>query len=132
MIVESQDPGLRGAMLKGIFGIETKPEFCCAGACMWPDTYHSIGFAAECSNVTQLTAQKKKCYSGLRESGHSEMHICNMTTPGGVSLSTVLATGSRLTTLNVNTTIHPISDYYNYNSSVSSEIAKIGVFTATT
>ncbi|KAI5924035.1 hypothetical protein F4810DRAFT_667057 [Camillea tinctor] len=86
--LSTRDPGIQGAIMKGVFNIKTAPEFVCGGACEWNGTYHSLGFSSSCQNVTQATAATKVCeYSGEGVNEHVS-GSCNMTTPGGVFVST--------------------------------------------
>ncbi|KAI8629739.1 hypothetical protein F5Y19DRAFT_484649 [Xylariaceae sp. FL1651] len=82
--LSSRDPGLQGAILKGIFNIETPNEFRCGGACSWNETYYSLGFSSTCVNITQAAQASKVCGFAV---DHAYL-ICNYTTPSGVHFST--------------------------------------------
>ncbi|KAI5461888.1 hypothetical protein BGZ63DRAFT_454547 [Mariannaea sp. PMI_226] len=81
-----QDPLMQSAVLQGLFNISSPPLFICTGSCVWEDSYISLGFKSTCEDVTTLTLQKEHC-SGLPSDSHRQ---CNMTTPGGLTLSTRL------------------------------------------
>ncbi|KAJ5600170.1 hypothetical protein N7450_001237 [Penicillium hetheringtonii] len=78
-----QDPGMQSAIIWGLYGINTTEPFNCPGACRWTESYVSLGFKAECRNVTHETLQAATC-NGDEDS----LRQCNMTTPGGVRLAT--------------------------------------------
>ncbi|KAJ5593220.1 hypothetical protein N7537_010124 [Penicillium hordei] len=78
-----QDPDMQSAIFQGLYGVNTSEPFTCPGECRWTDSYISIGFKAECRNVTQETMQAATC-SG----GKFSLQRCNMTTPGGINIST--------------------------------------------
>ncbi|KAI1310670.1 hypothetical protein F5Y03DRAFT_403049 [Xylaria venustula] len=123
--VASRDPGIRSAIMRGVFGIGSSPEWTCPGVCAWESTYQSIGFISSCENVTQATAKTKRC------SKFGSKITCNMTTPGGVTLSTNHVRGVSTTLLDLNTTWS--LDFLNTTPGavVSSDLVKIGVFRAT-
>ncbi|KAI0536726.1 hypothetical protein GGR58DRAFT_379487 [Xylaria digitata] len=123
--VTSRDPGIRAAIMKGVFGIGSSPEFICPGVCAWESTYHSIGFVCSCENVTQATAKTKIC------SKSGSKLTCDMTTPSGVGLSTNYVRNASATILNLNTTWSP--DFLNTTSDAvaPSDLLKIGVFRST-
>ncbi|KAI0444315.1 hypothetical protein F4803DRAFT_573297 [Xylaria telfairii] len=123
--VASRDPGIRSAIMRGVFGIGSSPEWICPGVCAWESTYHSIGFISSCENVTQATAKTKIC-------GKFGSNLnCNMTTPGGVALSTNHVRGVSTTLLNLNTAWSPEFLNTTPGAVVSSDLLKIGVFRST-
>ncbi|KAL3484529.1 hypothetical protein BJX62DRAFT_230208 [Aspergillus germanicus] len=79
-----QDSGMQSAIYRGLYGIATKEPFQCPGACRWTGVYISLGFRAECRNVTQETLQSTVC----EDNPNPDLHICNMTTPGGLGFGT--------------------------------------------
>ncbi|KAI0595559.1 hypothetical protein F4775DRAFT_367426 [Biscogniauxia sp. FL1348] len=97
--LSTRDPGLQGAIMKGIFNIQTAPEFRCGGACSWNGTYHSLGFSSTCENVTQATSATKVCDN--QNNTAMSPGNCNMTTPGGVSFSTLYVRTDASTVLRV-------------------------------
>ncbi|KAF4769302.1 hypothetical protein N7455_008745 [Penicillium solitum] len=98
-----QDPGIQSAIYQGIYGINTTEPFNCPGRCRWTESYVSLGFKAECRNVTQETLQTSTC-----EGGENELHRCNMTTPGGVDVATRFYFTDLATTyyMNVSSTLY--------------------------
>ncbi|KAL6916886.1 hypothetical protein FSST1_008381 [Fusarium sambucinum] len=108
------DPHMQAAIIEGLYGINTAPLFNCSGACMWQDRYVSLGFKSVCKNVTVSTLNTKSClYStgkpivtkGPPTRPPLDHMICNMTTPGGITLSIQQDFPSFLTTFRSNTTI---------------------------
>ncbi|KAL4996468.1 hypothetical protein BDV10DRAFT_172195 [Aspergillus recurvatus] len=77
-----QDPNMQFAILQGLYGINTPATFSCPGACRWRGSYFSLGFKSACQNVTQETLRSGACNS------QGDTTDCNMTTPGGVNIST--------------------------------------------
>ncbi|CRL20966.1 Protein of unknown function DUF3176 [Penicillium camemberti] len=98
-----QDPGIQSAIYQGIYGINTTEPFSCPGICRWTESYISLGFKAECRNVTQETLQAATC-----EGGEVGLHRCNMTTPGGVDVATRFWFSDLVTTyyMNVSSMLH--------------------------
>lgn len=74
---------MQSAIIQGLFGINTTEPFNCPGICHWTGSYISLGFKAECRNVTQETLQAATC-----EGDVDSLQKCNMTTPGGIDLAT--------------------------------------------
>ncbi|KAF0319403.1 hypothetical protein GQ607_013371 [Colletotrichum asianum] len=75
-----QDPKMQAAILQGLYDINTPATFTCPVACEWKGSYVSLGFTAECKNVTQKTLESKTCQTSLYN------EYCNMTTPGNIRL----------------------------------------------
>ncbi|KAI0396431.1 hypothetical protein F5Y17DRAFT_102136 [Xylariaceae sp. FL0594] len=92
----TRDGGMQGAILKGIFNIETIDEFQCNGACSWDGTFRSLGFSSTCKNITQAAEASKVCKLVKTPSNRN---ICNYTTPGGVSFSTMFVPTDSATSL---------------------------------
>ncbi|KAL5335742.1 hypothetical protein BJX70DRAFT_374373 [Aspergillus crustosus] len=80
-----QDPKMQSAVIQGLYGIDTPATFNCPGACRWTGSYTTLGFKSDCQNVTQETLRSQEC---ARPSPQSSSQQCNMTTPGGLALST--------------------------------------------
>ncbi|OQE36241.1 hypothetical protein PENCOP_c012G03539 [Penicillium coprophilum] len=78
-----QDPEMQSSIIQGMYGISTTEPFKCPGVCRWTNPYISLGFKAQCRNVTRATLQAAAC-----DGGKLELQQCNMTTPGGVDLAT--------------------------------------------
>lgn len=74
---------MQSAILQALYGIDTTERFTCPGECRWTGPYITLGFKAECRNVTQATLQTAICV-GEDDSRRQ----CNMTTPGEVNLAT--------------------------------------------
>lgn len=74
---------MQSAIFQGLYGVNTTEPFTCPGECRWTESYISLGFKAECRNVTQETLKVATC-----EGGEYSLQRCNMTTPGGVDIST--------------------------------------------
>jgi hypothetical protein len=74
---------MQSAIFQGLYDINTTEPFNCPGTCRWTGSYISLGFKAECKNVTQETLQAATC-----EGDVDALQKCNMTTPGGVDLAT--------------------------------------------
>ncbi|CAG7957576.1 unnamed protein product [Penicillium olsonii] len=82
--IETQpiDPRMQASIIQGLFGIDITETFSCPGACSWEGSSISLGFKAECSNVTQATLQSATC-----EGDEDSLQTCNMTTPNGIGLT---------------------------------------------
>ncbi|KAI0401713.1 hypothetical protein F4802DRAFT_420117 [Xylaria palmicola] len=80
--IASRDPGIQGAILKGMYNIKTPDEFQCGGACSWTGTYKSLGFSSACQDVKEAAEATKAC------SKEGSRLLCNYTTPGDVYFST--------------------------------------------
>lgn len=78
-----QDPDMQSAIFQGLYGVNRTEPFICPGRCRWTESYISLGFKAQCRNVTEETLQAATCSGG--EYG---LQRCNMTTPGGVNVAT--------------------------------------------
>lgn len=100
--VATRDPGIRGAVLRGLYGDPTTPSFRCGGACSWPGKYQTVAFTSTCKNVTQATMKTKQCTAPIQKTVRET--VCNMTTPGGVRLTTRFVATNSATVLVLNTT----------------------------
>ncbi|TGJ81037.1 hypothetical protein E0Z10_g7714 [Xylaria hypoxylon] len=80
--MSSRDPGIQGAILKGIYNIQSPDEFQCAGACSWNGTYRSLGFSSTCEDIKETVEATKICAQD------GSTIFCNYTTPGNVYFST--------------------------------------------
>ncbi|KAH6873906.1 hypothetical protein B0T10DRAFT_588399 [Thelonectria olida] len=80
-----QDPKMQSAVVQGLYGISSPATFSCPGACSWKGPYVSLGFKSECKNVTQETLRSANC---IKDPKNSALVSCNMTTPGGLGIST--------------------------------------------
>jgi hypothetical protein len=75
---------MQSAVLQGLYGNSNPAIFSCPGVCRWPGSYVSLGFKSQCKNVTQETLQSATCH----KSSDNVLLQCNMTTPGGLGIST--------------------------------------------
>ncbi|KAI0416589.1 hypothetical protein F5X98DRAFT_180531 [Xylaria grammica] len=91
--IPSRDPGIQGAILRGIYNIQSPDEFKCAGACSWNTTYRSLGFSSTCKDIKETAEAKKAC------STEGFTIFCNYTTPSNVSFSTEYVFTDSATTL---------------------------------
>ncbi|KAK1254373.1 hypothetical protein MKX08_008368 [Trichoderma sp. CBMAI-0020] len=94
-----QDAGMQSAVFQGLYGVNITEPFSCPGVCRWPGSYVSLGFKAECRNVTQQTLQTSNCDNQAMES-----HQCNMTTPGGVMVGARIVLTDEATAYYMNAT----------------------------
>ncbi|CAG8005557.1 unnamed protein product [Penicillium nalgiovense] len=74
---------MQSAIYQGLYGIDTTEPFNCPGTCRWTGPYISLGFNAQCRNVTQETLQT----ATFEQAGKYYLKRCNMTTPGGVDVA---------------------------------------------
>ncbi|KAF9888051.1 hypothetical protein FE257_009316 [Aspergillus nanangensis] len=102
-----QDPGVQSAVFQGLNGINIAEPFNCPGLCRWTGPYISLGFRAECRNVTQETLQSATC-----EGNPNGLRQCNMTTPGGLGLTTrhVFSDSSTAYILNASSQLPALSE----------------------
>ncbi|KAI1126463.1 hypothetical protein F5Y10DRAFT_267126 [Nemania abortiva] len=82
--IASRDPGIQGAILRGIYNIKSPDEFQCGGACSWDGTYKSLGFSSACKDIKETAEATKVC----SKSENGVILFCNYTTPGDVHFST--------------------------------------------
>ena len=79
ILASSVDTLLQGALFNGIYNITTGPAFKCDSACVWKESYISLGFTSECVDVSASTiASKKKVQT------HTTWYY--MTTPKNISI----------------------------------------------
>ncbi|PLN76120.1 hypothetical protein BDW42DRAFT_26799 [Aspergillus taichungensis] len=93
-----QDPGMVSAIFQGLYGINVTEPFVCPGACRWRESYISLGFRAECRDVTQETLQSATCAKD------DAVKQCNMTTPSGLRVRTRTVDTDSATTYYMNAT----------------------------
>ncbi|KAJ8132933.1 hypothetical protein O1611_g688 [Lasiodiplodia mahajangana] len=82
--IASRDPGIQGAILRGIYNIKSPDEFQCGGACSWNGTYKSLGVSSTCNDIKETVEATKVC----SKSENGVTTFCNYTTPGDVHFST--------------------------------------------
>lgn len=76
---------MQSAIVQGFYDISTGAIFSCPGACAWNGSYVSLGVKSECKDVTNATLRSRKCNKRPNSGGFV---ACNMTTPGGLGIST--------------------------------------------
>ncbi|KAM5471252.1 hypothetical protein MauCBS54593_003592 [Microsporum audouinii] len=79
-----QDAGMQAAVIQGLYNINSPDMFNCSGACRWEGQFITLGFKSQCSNVTEATLQSLHC----NKTSNGVITYCNMTTPGGLGVST--------------------------------------------
>ncbi|KAL6903944.1 hypothetical protein GGI43DRAFT_307487 [Trichoderma evansii] len=94
-----QDAGMQVAIFQGLYGIQPAETFICPGVCRWNGSYISVGFKADCRNVTQQTLQTAIC-----KGDEDSLRQCNMTTPGGVPITSRSMYTEYATAYSMNTT----------------------------
>ncbi|KAF4947529.1 hypothetical protein FSARC_13947 [Fusarium sarcochroum] len=94
-----QDSMMQSAILQGLLDIRSPQEFECPGLCMWNASYVSLGFKSSCKNVTAVTLPTNVC-----EEEKDQSITCNMTTPGGIILTTHHLSTDYSTTFRLNAT----------------------------
>lgn len=119
---------MQSAILQGLYGVNTTTEpFTCPGLCRWPGSYTSLGFKAECSNVTQQTLQTATC-----DGTPDVSQVCNMTTPGGVMIRSIILSMSASTSYYMNTS--SLVDTEDINTQLPDtfpEITRLAIFRST-
>lgn len=88
---------MQSAIIQGLYDKQTTEAFNCPGVCRWTGSYISLGFKADCRNVTQETLETVTC--GLDKDTRG---VCNMTTPGGLDLTTHYGNTDWATAYNMN------------------------------
>ncbi|KAF5007531.1 hypothetical protein FDECE_6122 [Fusarium decemcellulare] len=78
------DSKMQSAILQGLYNISSPQDFTCPGSCEWSESYISLGFKTTCENVTITTLRTEKCV----KPSSGVITFCNLTTPGGIRLST--------------------------------------------
>ncbi|KAI1733484.1 hypothetical protein F4680DRAFT_454895 [Xylaria scruposa] len=79
--ISSRDPGIQGAILRGIYNIKSPDEFQCGGACRWNETYTSLGVSSSCRDIKEIAEALKVCTG-------PGTGFCNYTTPNNVHFMT--------------------------------------------
>ncbi len=117
---------MQGAILRGVYNLESPSLFNCSSTCKWDGPYYSVGFQSSCSNVTVATSATKSCTNGTDIQ-------CTMQTPGGVTFNTLWVPTEVQTVSIVNTsTTSPIPDFDTTkpNFTMPSNITQFAVFRA--
>jgi hypothetical protein len=115
---------MQSAIIQGLYGLNVTESFKCPGLCDWPSSYISLGYKTECRNVTQETMQAATCDK------ISSLEVCNMTTPGGVNLTTRHVFTDSGTTYNMNTSSVLDTTVFGVGPSFP-EIMRFGIFRST-
>lgn len=98
---------MQSAVHQGLFGVQSSEPFTCPGACRWTGSYISIGFRAECKNVTQATLETESCGREHPDDPADPVTVCTLKTPTGLDLvyHQVLTSGATTYTMNVITLV---------------------------
>lgn len=76
------DTAMQGAIYRALFNVQSQPVFNCTSKCVWKDSYVSLGFGTNCTDVTTETHATIRQDNSTSQTGH----WWNMTTPGNISL----------------------------------------------
>lgn len=76
-----------GAIYQGFYNLQQPPVFNCASNCTWKESYISLGFQAECKNVTEATYSTRVCTPGYDLPDEPLKGNCNMTSPGNITFN---------------------------------------------
>ncbi|KAJ3546417.1 hypothetical protein NM208_g2017 [Fusarium decemcellulare] len=120
-----QDPRMQSAILQGLLDIRSPQVFDCPGVCTWNDSYVSLGFKSSCKNVTAATLDTDVCDN---DGGHL---TCNMTTPGGIILTTHHGDTAYQTTFRLNGTSARDEQLRDESLQDLPELIKIAVYRST-
>ncbi|KAF2403822.1 hypothetical protein EJ06DRAFT_546940 [Trichodelitschia bisporula] len=124
----AQDVQMRGAIARGLYGIDVSPQFTCASSCTWPGPYVTLGYTSTCQNVTEASLKTMKC--GRDKGGGGS--VCNMTTPRGIDLQVVFIPTEIATVLYVNSTAEMMHFRFDANQNVranaSNEVIAFAVY----
>jgi hypothetical protein len=90
------------AIMAGLNGLGTSPPVACSANCTWAAPAISLGFSAECKDVTKEVLEQKTCAMAKDDKEYPISQLCNMTTPGGVPLKTSFDQDHYETTVVVN------------------------------
>jgi hypothetical protein len=95
--------GMQSAVHQGLFGVQSPEPFTCPGTCRWTKSHISIGFRAECKDVTQATLETVSCGPENPDDPSDSVTVCTLKTPAGVDLvyHQVLTSGVTTYTMNV-------------------------------
>ena len=83
------DSKMQGAVLNGLFGLTTPPNVTCTANCTWDESFISLGFAADCQDVTEYALQNNRCIEVDERIilQNTTNRNCYMETPGAVGLN---------------------------------------------
>ncbi|KAK4163288.1 hypothetical protein QBC43DRAFT_355035, partial [Cladorrhinum sp. PSN259] len=87
---ETVDIAMQAAIYNGLFNLTSRPAFSCPSeTCKWLDSYVSLGFQSNCTDVTAETFRHWEASNNLRD-GRTQY---NVTTPGRVGLDLNIPAG---------------------------------------
>ncbi|EWZ83205.1 hypothetical protein FOWG_13131 [Fusarium oxysporum f. sp. lycopersici MN25] len=121
------DTQMQSAILQGLYDISSIPVFNCAGACLWRDSYVSLGFKSTCKNVTMSALETKHCIKPEGRPGMRFDRNCNFTTPGNITLTTQHVLTDSQTTFRINATRNHLDNPNNITRSLD-DIVRIAVW----
>ncbi|KAK2694563.1 hypothetical protein QWA68_005785 [Fusarium oxysporum] len=121
------DTQMQSAILKGLYDISSIPVFNCGGACLWRDSYVSLGFKSTCKNVTMSALETKHCIKPEGRPGMRFDRNCNFTTPGNITLTTQHVLTDSQTTFRINATRTHLDNPNNITRSLD-DIVRIAVW----
>ncbi|KAF7541034.1 hypothetical protein G7054_g953 [Neopestalotiopsis clavispora] len=122
------DTTMQGAIYKALFDVNAQSVFNCTSRCVWKQTYVTLGFATNCTDVTAET------HVTIRMDNNTGMgQWFNMSTPGNITLRAGYSPTSWLTLAQVAAV--DLLDRFSMgtpieNLPISSEFARIAVLTA--
>ncbi|KAH7202871.1 uncharacterized protein BKA55DRAFT_531338 [Fusarium redolens] len=121
------DTQMQSAILQGLYDISSIPVFNCGGACLWRDSYVSLGFKSTCKNVTMSALETKHCIKPEGRPGMRFDRNCNFTTPGNITLTTQHVLTDSQTTFRINATRTHLDHPNNITTSLD-DIVRIAVW----
>ncbi|KAJ2996505.1 hypothetical protein NUW58_g957 [Xylaria curta] len=122
VFIQYRDPGIQGAIMKGIYNIASPDEFQCGGACSWDGTYRSLGFSSICRDVKAVVEPTKAC------SKEGVVLYCNYTSPQGVFFSTESVNTDSATALVVAVNDTFFRGLFNETGRVSADFLQVAIF----
>jgi hypothetical protein len=119
---------MQGAIYKALFNVQAPSVFNCTSRCLWQETYVSLGFVTNCTDVTVETHATIQQYTTTGIGGQ----LFNMTTPGNITLTAGYQPTSWLTLAQV-AAVDLLAAYSKdtppYSVPISSEFARMAVLT---
>ncbi|EFW99736.1 hypothetical protein CMQ_54 [Grosmannia clavigera kw1407] len=111
------DVKMQGAIYNGIFNISTTPIYTCPSTCVWDtDIYHTLGFHANCTDVT-----KSMVVSPYPSSAWITAY--SVMTPNNISMSANFSTTANQAVINVKA----IDLTGEFSSTMPAEFIRIGI-----
>jgi hypothetical protein len=125
------DMTMESAIYKALFDVKTQAIFDCPSNCIRNETYISLGFAANCSDVTAATQATAQDPTQAQKNQSKNWY--NMTTPGNISINAGFSVTSWLTLANV-VAVDLLSKYHSSTPTspipISADFARIAILTA--